>query len=232
MTAIRSESMLRRALCDAGRALYDRELIAPLDGNLSARLGEAYLLCTPSGTHKGELRPEALVKTTLDGRVVGSGRPSSELKMHLGIYAARPSVRCIVHAHPPCAVGLTVAGISLDAPVVPEILFVLGRVPTVPYASPTTGDVPEAVAAVIQSCDAFILARHGTVVLCDDPRDGVIRTEVIEHTAKITLAARIAGGATPLPAAEVEKLLGLAGRGVDAALVESIAGAVLKRLRG
>ena len=124
------------------------------------------------------------------------------------------------------------AGVSLESPVVPEILFAIGRVPTVPYSSPTTADVPESIAPILASCDAFILARHGSVVLCDDPREGVMKTEVIEHTAKITLAARVAGGATPLPQAEVEKLLGLAGRGPDAALVEAIASAVIQRMRG
>ncbi len=112
MTATLSEGALRRAICDAGRVLYDRGLIGPTDGNFSARLGDRYLLCTPSATHKGELRPEQLVKLTLDGRVVGDGKPSSELKMHLAIYKLRPEVKTIVHAHPPCAVGLTVAGVS------------------------------------------------------------------------------------------------------------------------
>lgn len=227
-----SESAARRAICEAGRQLYERGLIGPTDGNLSMRVGDRYLVCTPSGAHKGELRPDALVKTTLDGRTVGSGKASTELKMHVAIYAARPDVGCVVHAHPPCAVGLTVAGVSLESPVVPEILFALGAVPTVPYSSPTTSDVPEAIAPVLARCDAFILARHGSVVLCGDPREGVMKTEIIEHTAKITLAARVAGSATPLPAAEVQKLLGLAGRGPDPALVEAIAAAVLKRMRG
>jgi L-fuculose-phosphate aldolase len=205
-----SEAGLRREICEAGRVLYERGLIGPTDGNFSARVGDRYLVCTPSGAHKGELRPDELVKLTLDGRVVGPGKPSSELRMHLAIYQLRPEVRCIVHAHPPCAVGLSVAGVSLEQPVVPEILFALGAVPNVPYSSPTTADVPEAIRPVLSRADAFIMARHGSVVLCDCPREGVMKTEIIEHTAKITLAARVAGAASPLPAAEVEKLLGLA----------------------
>lgn len=230
--SVASESMVRKAICEAGRQLYERGLIGPTDGNLSARVGERYLVCTPSAMHKGELRPDELVKVALDGRVVGPGKASTELKMHLAIYAARPDIACIVHAHPPCAVGLTVAGVSLESPVVPEILFAIGPVPTVPYSSPTTSDVPESIAPVVGRCDAFILARHGSVVLCANPREGVMKTEIIEHTAKITLAARVAGSATPLPHAEVQKLLGLAGRGPDPEMVEALAAAVLKRLRG
>lgn len=212
MTATLSEGALRRAICDAGRVLYERGLIGPTDGNLSARVGDRYLLCTPSAVHKGELRPEQLVKLTLDGRVVSDGKPSSELQMHLAIYRLRPDVKCIVHAHPPCAVGLTVAGVSLELPVVPEILFALGAVPNVPYSSPTTSEVPEAIAPVLRRCDAFMMSRHGSVVLSDSLKDGVMKTEIIEHTAKITLAAKIAGNATPLPVSEVQKLLKLAQR--------------------
>jgi L-fuculose-phosphate aldolase len=241
--APRSEAWLRRALCDAGRTLYARGLLGPTDGNFSARVGARYLLCTPSGAHKGRLTPDELLKLTLDGRVVSAPagrRPSSELKMHLAIYRLRPEVPCVVHAHPPCAVGLTVAGVSLERPVVPEILFALGAVPNVPYCSPTTDAVPEAIAPVLARCDAFMLARHGSVVLCQTPDEGVQKTEVLEHTAKITLAARIAGGASPLPEAEVSKLLRLAaphgtsaaGASGDDALVEAIARAVLQRLKG
>lgn len=209
-SAPRSEGQLRRELCDAGRVLYERGLIGPTDGNFSARVGERYLLCTPSGAHKGELRPEELVKLTLDGRVVGPGKPSSELRMHVAIYKLRPEVRAIVHAHPPCAVGLTVAGVSLEQPVVPEILFALGAVPNVPYSSPTTAEVPEAIRPVLQHASAFLMARHGSVILCDTVREGVLKTEILEHTAKITLAARVAGSASPLPPGEVRKLLDLA----------------------
>ncbi len=242
-----SEPSLRRQIADAGRALYAHGLIGPTDGNISARVGERYVLCTPSGAHKGELSPGDLVKITLDGRVVSGGTPSSEVRMHLAIYRQRPDVACVVHAHPPCAVGLTVAGVSLEHPVVPEILFALGAVPNVPYASPTTMDVPESIRPVLARCDAFMLSRHGSVILCANPRDGVLKTEILEHTAKITLAARIAGGASPLPEPEVAKLLHLAaarggtpGPSTDAmasatheaAVVEAVTRAVLARLRG
>lgn len=240
MARHRDEASLRRALCDAGRVLYERGLIGPTDGNLSARVDGDALLCTPSGSHKGQLKPHDLVRLGLDGRVRSRGTPSSEFKMHLAIYAARPDVQCIVHAHPPCAVGLTVAGVSMDEPVVPEILFAIGRVPTVPYSSPTTSDVPEAIAPIVARADAFIMARHGSVVLCATPEEGTMKTEIIEHTAKITLAARLAGSATPLPRAEVVKLLGLAERAraandpsaPDPSEVDRIAKAVIARLRG
>lgn len=209
---MRDEDALREQICAIGRALFERGHIAPTDGNVSARLDARYVLCTPSGKHKGQLRPGDIVKVLVsEGRPVRLGqRASSELKMHLAIYAARPDVHAIVHAHSPSTVGLSVAGFSLEKPVVPEAILALGSIPTVPYASPTTADVPEAVASYLRHANAFVLERHGPVALGETVAQAYERLEIIEHTAKITIAALIAGGAHPLGDAEAAKLRAMA----------------------
>lgn len=206
-----SEPSLRQLICDIARHLYERGHNAPGDGNVSARLGR-YLLCTPTSCHKGRLRPERIVKVDLrDGRAI-DGKPSSEIRMHAAIYGARADVNAIVHAHSPNAVALTVAGKSMERPVVPEAIQTLGRIPTVPYASPTTADVAHAVLAYVAKHDAFVLERHGPVALGRDLDEALMRLEVIEHTAKITIAALAAGGAPPIDEAEAEHLRRMAGR--------------------
>ncbi len=200
------EPTLRQSLCDAARHLYERGHNAPGDGNLSARLSPRYLLCTPTSVHKGRLVPAQIVKVALaDGRPV-DGRPSLELRMHLAIYRLRPDVGAIVHAHSPATVGLTVAGVSLEHPVVPEAIQQLGAIPTVPYASPTSADVASAVIPYARAGDAFVLERHGPVTLGRDLDEALMRLEVVEHTARITLAALTAGSATPIPPDEAERL--------------------------
>ncbi len=202
------EPALRRRICELAKVLYERGHNAPGDGNLSARLSERYLLCTPSGVHKGMLKPEQIVKLAAsDGRLVDDRqRASSELRMHLALFEARPDVHAIIHAHSPNTVALTVAGVSMAEPVVPEVVLALGGVPTVPYASPTTMDVPDAVLGYARDHDAFILERHGTVALAADLDTAFMHVEVVEHTAKITIAALSAGGAQPLDADERQKL--------------------------
>lgn len=226
-----SEMALRRRICEVARVLYERGHNAPGDGNLSARLSERYLLCTPSGVHKGRLAPEQIVKLALSGRPVDDRqKASSELRMHLALFAARPDVHAIIHAHSPNTVALTVAGVSMMEPVVPEVILALGGVPTVPYASPTTSDVPQAVLAYAGSHDAFILERHGTVALATDLDTAFMHIEVVEHTAKITVAALSAGGARPLDEKERNKL---ARMGADArAEAQSSGGAGLAAGRG
>jgi L-fuculose-phosphate aldolase len=204
------EALLRRALCDAARALYERGHNAPGDGNLSARRPGGGLLCTPSGAHKGRLEPGAIVALDDAGAPLDPGqRPSSELRMHLAIYGARADVAAIAHAHSPHAVALTLAGLGLEPPPLPELVFTLGRVPTVPYASPTTSGVADAVLPYARTCDAFLLERHGPVALGASLDEALLRLEVVEHTAKIWLLARLAGGAAPLDDAEVARLRAL-----------------------
>jgi L-fuculose-phosphate aldolase len=234
---MRSERELRGQICEAGRVLYERGHNAPPDGNISARLSDRHLLCTPSMCHKGRLSAADIVKVdAMDGRpVVSRQRASSEIRMHLAIYRARPDVDAIVHAHSPNAVGLTVAGISMERPVVPEAILALGGVPTVPYASPTTADLPDAVAAYVREANAFILERHGPVALGTSIAEALSRLEIVEHTAKITIAALAAGSATPIPAREASHLRELAVPKPDAdsdldALIDHIAARVTTRL--
>lgn len=202
-----SEHALRAEICEIARHLYERGHNAPGDGNISARISERYLLATPTACHKGRLRPEQIVKLARDGRVVDpSQRASTEIRMHLAIYDLRPDVGAIIHAHSPSTVALSVAGVSLERPVVPEAILALGAIPTVPYASPTTEDVPAIVSRYAREVDAFVLERHGPVALGKTLDEALSRLEIVEHTARITVAARAAGGATPLAEDEAARL--------------------------
>ena len=204
------EPHLRQAICDAAAHLYDRGHGAPGDGNLSVRLSERYLLTTPTQSHKGRLKTSDIVKVRAATGEGIDGIPSSELKMHLAIYGARPDIHAIVHAHSPHTVGLTVSGHSLETPVVPEAIQVLGAVPTVPYASPTTAAVADAVLPFALQYNAFVLERHGPVTLGATLEEALGRLEVIEYTAKITSVGIATGGAEPIGEAEASRLRQLA----------------------
>lgn len=130
--------------------------------------------------------------------------------MHLAIYDERPDVGAIVHAHSPYTTALTVAGKTLRDPVIPETILALGHVPTVPYTSPTTIEVPTAVRDVLRGHDAFVLERHGPVALGASLEQAMTRLEIVEHTAKITWMAEALGPTTPIDPEEHAKLRKLA----------------------
>src|SRR6476646_9359112 len=136
------EAALRVELVAVCRRAYERGMISGTDGNISGRLSMTRLLVTPAGVNKGYLQPEDLVETDLEGKAVRGGRPSTEVLLHTAVYRVRPDAWGVVHAHPPSCVALTLTKIGMDAPVIPEIVGALGRVPTAPYATPGTTDLP------------------------------------------------------------------------------------------
>jgi L-fuculose-phosphate aldolase len=204
-----SGDSIRAEILEIGRRLDAKGLITAAEGNLSVKDGDRIFI-TAGGAYKGRLTPEQVVVTDLEGRVVeGEARVSSELPMHLAIYRARPDVRAVVHAHPPVATAFAVAHVPLDRPILAEAVLLLGSVPVVPYAPPSTAELASAVASGVAQAQALLLANHGAVTLGESLARAHERMETLEHLARVTLFARLLGGDHPLAAEEVQKLLAL-----------------------
>ncbi len=200
---------LKQKLVRICRLLHEKQLIVATDGNLSVKFGDG-LLTTPSGVNKAFLEEDQIITVDFAGRVIeGQGQPTSELAMHLAVYRLRPEIEAVIHAHPPLATALSIAGLSLDQFVLPEVVMTLGVIPTAAYATPTTADVPLSIRELIKQYDALILERHGALTIGRDLIEAYNKMEKLEHTAHIMFAAIQLGGVKALPAHEVEKLLRL-----------------------
>ena len=153
------------------------------------------VLATPASVSKGFLTPEMLVVVNRQGeKLRGENRPSSEIKMHLDFYRARPDIRAVVHAHPPTATGFAVAGIPLDRALLPEAVIYLGAVPLVKYGVPGTDELMQDILQnYVTDYDAFLLANHGVTTISHTLLDAYHRMEMVEHFAKISLVARQLG---------------------------------------
>ncbi len=204
------ERQLKEEIVCICRMLHRKNYLAATDGNVSVRLGDR-LLTTPSGVHKGLMEADQVITVDLEGRVLeGEGKPTSEIRMHLLAYELRPEVNAVVHAHLPYATACTLAGIDLLEPILPEVVITLGGIPTAPYATPGTEEVPAALRDFVRDYDAILLSRHGAMTVGRDVRDAYNKMEKLEHTARVVLAARLQGPLAPLSAAEVKKLQVLA----------------------
>ena len=210
---IGSEGKLRREITRVCRRLYERGLIAGAEGNVSVRLADGQILITPSGVPKIDVSPSDLVIVDpQDRRVAGPGRASSELGMHLRIYDSRPDVGAVVHAHPPLATAFGVAGEDLMAPVLPEIVILTGGVPLVPYATPGSAALADAIEPFLEQHDAFLMANHGATSLGSTLSSAHARMESVEHAARTLLAARVLGRVTTLSATQYDELLAMRAR--------------------
>lgn len=207
-----SEQRLRQGIVETGKLLHRAGLVHGPEGNLSCRLGRQRLLCTRSGAPLGFLSRGDLVAVNERGQTQGAGRPTGELPMHLAIYETRPEAGAVLHAHPPYCIALTLAGISLQEPLLPELVAGFGNVPTAPYATPATAEGVAAVRRLILHHDALLLERHGAVAVGADLRDAYLKMEWLEGAAKIIFLAGQWGPAKRLTEKEQEQLREVAAR--------------------
>jgi len=185
------------ALCC--RQLAARGLLAGRDGNVSVRLGPDRVLVTPSGLIKALVTAGDMVEVDLAGRKRrGRRNPTSELDLHLRILTHRPDVGAVVHAHPPAATGFAVAGEEIPANLLPELIFLVGRVPIVPYGTPGTRELGDRVEPYLAEHDGLLLANHGAVTMGRTLDQAWIRMETLEHAARVIMAARAIGQPKPL----------------------------------
>jgi len=211
----KSERAWREEIVQVCHLMHQKGFVAATDGNVSVRLGEDRFLVTPSGFSKGLLRPEHLLVIDERGEIVGwprygparDLRPSSEILLHLEVYRRRPDVRAVVHAHPPIAIALSIAGISLARCLLPEVIMTLGLIPTTPYATPSSPEGAQVIAGYIEKYDALILKRHGSVTVGHDAIDAYLKLEKLEHTALITKTLLELGREEPFPKEEIAKLV-------------------------
>ncbi|MFN2572392.1 MAG: class II aldolase/adducin family protein [Gemmatimonadales bacterium] len=179
----------RMALCC--QQLAARGLIAGRDGNLSVRLGPQRVLVTPSGHIKALVTMADMVEVDLEGkpRRRSSRKPTSELDLHLRILGQRPDVHAVVHAHPPTATGFAVAGKEIPGNLLPELDFIVGAVPLVPYGRAGTPELGDRVVPFLKGNNALLLAKHGAVTMGGSLDEAWIRMETLEHSARIIVAA-------------------------------------------
>lgn len=203
---------LKEQICDVCHKMWQLGWVAANDGNVSVRLGDGTFLATPTGVSKSFITPEKLVRINDKGEVVEGAdgyKPSSEIKMHLRCYSEREDVNGVVHAHPPTATGYAVAGKGLDEYSMIETVIAIGAIPLTPYGTPSTNEVPEAIAPYLKNHDVMLLQNHGALTVGADVITAYYRMETLELFAKISLNAHLLGGAQEIPRDKIDQLLDL-----------------------
>ncbi|MCP4361784.1 MAG: class II aldolase/adducin family protein, partial [Chloroflexi bacterium] len=135
--------------------------------------------------------------------------PTSETPMHLEAYRQRPDIQAVVHAHPPYAVALSIAGISMADCLLPEAIVFLGTIPTTAYATPSSQENAQVVRDLIGNHDGLVLQRHGSLTVGNSPTQAFMRLETLERNAFIGYLLATLGIHSPMPPHEVQKLLNM-----------------------
>lgn len=202
----------REIMCDICHKTWQLGWVAANDGNLSVKLPNGNFLATPTGISKSFITPEKLVVIDGEGNVLEAEngyRPSSEIKMHLRCYKERDDVGAVLHAHPPTATGYAVAHVPLDRYTMIETVAAIGSIPVTPYGTPSTYEVPDAIAPYLQEHDVLLLANHGALTVGADAITAYYRMETLELFAKISLTAHLLGGEKEISEENIQKLIDL-----------------------
>ena len=152
---------LKLQICDLGRRLWAREYVDGNGGNISIRVGEDIVLCTPTMVSKGFMKPEDMCLVDMEGnQLLGIKKRTSEALMHLQMMKRQPMAKSVVHCHPPYATAFAVAEILPPTCMIPEY-EVFCSVAIAPYRTPGTPEMGKLVAeGTITEAKAEAMARE------------------------------------------------------------------------
>lgn len=169
------------------RRLYDQGLTTTSGGNLSVRFSEDEILITPSASDKGRMKGAEIGIMDTSGKILSKFKPSIESSMHLKIYAARPDVKAIVHAHPVVASTFAATNAQINCHLLAESYAILGKLEYAPYRLMGTDGLANVVAKTAKSANCIIMKNHGVLAVGKSLLEAFDRLEVLETCAKMTL---------------------------------------------
>ncbi len=202
---------LKEEICEIGRRVYNKGFAAANDGNISIRVGENEVLCSPTMICKGFMKPEDICAVDLDGnQIAGTRKRTSEILLHLAIMKERPDVKSVVHCHPPHATAFAVAREPIPQCVLPEVEVFMGEVPMAPYETPGGQKFADTVVPFLKNgTNTIILTGHGTVTFGKSLEDAYWKTEILDAYCKILLLSKQMGRVSYFTETETRELLEL-----------------------
>lgn len=182
-------------IIEYSKLVYDRHLVSAAGGNVSCRCGDKILI-TASNASLRNIRPADLLLCDAQGNVLegdAGQKPSKETKFHLNVYALRPDVNCVIHAHPCCCAAYSISGRPLPM-LTDSARLKLVQVPLVPEALPGSAELADHVRQSVEQnpqATAFLMEAHGCLTLGATMKECFDTTELLEDTAKIAVLTRI-----------------------------------------
>jgi L-fuculose-phosphate aldolase len=202
---------VKEEILSAGKKLWLREYVDGNGGNISFRISDDYVICTPTLCSKGDMRAEDLSLVDLNNcRICGDRAQTSEILLHLEIYKAVPEAKAVIHCHPPYATAHAMAGIVPRGNLIPEQEVFVGPVALAPYDTPGTMEFARTVVPFVQNHNTVLLTNHGVVCWADTVTHAEWYVEVVENYCKtLTIACQLGVPINEIPADKIPGLLAM-----------------------
>ena len=184
----------REAICRFGQSLFERGLTPGTSGNITARLSDGGILCTPTNASLGTLDPARLSLLDSSGRLIDGDPPTKEIPLHAALYDTRASAGAIVHLHSTHSVAISMLP-EIDPndvlpPLTPYYVMRVGKTVMLPYHAPGHPAIADAIRGLAGRHSAVLLSNHGPVVAGKSLDAAVAAIEELEETAKLYLLLR------------------------------------------
>jgi L-fuculose-phosphate aldolase len=202
---------IKAEIVSVGRKLWQRMYVDGNGGNISYRIGENAVICTPTLVSKADLQPSDLCLVDLEGRQLAGTKPrTSEILMHLEIYKSVPQAKAVVHCHPPHATAYAITGRIPPNCVIPEYEVFVGNVALAPYQTPGTQAFADAVLPHVRTHNTVLLANHGIVCWADTVTHAEWYAEVVDtYCWTLMLASQLGAPITHIPQEKAADLLAI-----------------------
>ncbi|MEM0925884.1 MAG: class II aldolase/adducin family protein [Planctomycetota bacterium] len=174
--------------------IYRYGMTTTSGGNISVRDADGQIWITPARVDKGRLTRSDIACIRDGNQTEGPHPPSSEFPFHRAIYAERPDIRAIVHAHPVALVAFSVCRETPETRLFHQAHSVCGTTGFATYACPGSERLGENIAQTFAAgCDSVILENHGVVVGGTNLEEAFQRFEAFEFLGKTLLRAKQLG---------------------------------------
>ena len=185
---------IKNEICAVGRKLWLRGFVDGNGGNISHRIREDEIICTPTLFSKFDLTPNDLCLIDMAGnQLAGSKQPTSEMRLHIEIYKNAPQAKSVVHCHSPYATAYAICGHVPPTGISSEFDVFIGNAALARYETPGTPEFAETVRPYAARHNAILLANHGVVCWADTPTHAEWYIENLEAFCKTFLFARMLG---------------------------------------
>jgi len=207
----RRAQALKAEIIAVGKKLWQRQYVDGNGGNISARISDKYVICTPTLLSKGDLRPEDLSLVDLENNKIAGDRPqTSEVALHLEIYKAVPQAQAVVHCHPPYATAHAIAGVIPQGNLIPEQEVFIGPVALAPYETPGTQEFARSVLPMAKNHNTILLRNHGIVCWSDTVTHAEWNAEIIDTYCKTSMiASQLKSPLTEIPPDKIDEILAI-----------------------
>ena len=202
---------LKERICDMGRRIWEKGYVDGNGGNITVRVGDNLVLCTPTLISKGFMTPADVCLIDLDGnQLAGTRKRTSEAMTHLAIMKRQPAAKSCVHAHPPHATAFAVAAVRPPTCMIPEAEVFLGEIGYAKYQTPGTPAVAEEVGTVgIDHC-SIIMENHGVIVWGKDVEDAYWKMENTDaYCQTVWIASQLGGSLRSIGPEKLKDLIAL-----------------------